>query len=117
MKVIQPSTAERSHAGNLQTVGCAICGSTWGDYWEEIEGDSLFFCCDLCAKEFKSLLHGVREKIGENAEIKEIEIQGDYRGRRVKVRTPQGLARTFLVRFDSSGGIQTLIEEQTEPRI
>ena len=60
--------------------GCVICGATWGDYWEEVEGQRLFFCCDICAREFTNMVRTVKERTGWTT-IDEIKTEGDYRGR------------------------------------
>ena len=44
--------------------GCRLCGSTWGNWWEEIAGRREFFCCELCAVQWKSILHEVQAATG-----------------------------------------------------
>ena len=85
--------------------GCAICGSTWGDYWEEVEGQRMFFCCDVCAVQFKNMIDEVKKRTGWEA-IDKIRIEGDYRGRDVTALRGDGSSYRFLVRFDSKGEIQ-----------
>lgn len=60
--------------------GCAICDSTWGNLWEEVEGERRFFCCQICLTQFLRLLERVKRETGW-ARIDEIEIRGDRRGR------------------------------------
>jgi hypothetical protein len=32
---------------NVADKGYAVCQATWGDYWEEIEGQRMFSCCGV----------------------------------------------------------------------
>ena len=86
--------------------GCAICGSTWGDYWEEVEGQRMFFCCEICAVQFKNMISEVKKRTGWPS-IDEVTIKGDYRGREVTALRGDGSSSyKFLVRFGSKGEIQ-----------
>jgi hypothetical protein len=89
--------------------GCAICGSTWGNYWGEIEGSKMFFCCDICYLELQNLVAKIKEETGWNA-IDEINIKGNYAGRNCLATFDKNSAR-FIVRFDSSGAVQTFKRE------
>jgi hypothetical protein len=89
--------------------GCAICGSTWGDYWREIDGERMFFCCEICADEFENMLREIKKRTGWR-EIDEIKIEGDYRGRVVSAKSGDGPSYKFVVRFDSKGAIQKFEE-------
>ncbi len=85
--------------------GCAICGATWGDYWDQVEGQRMFFCCDICAIEFKNMVKEVKERTGWKI-IDEIKMKGDYRGRECTAFS--GDTRySFVVNFNSKGGIET----------
>jgi hypothetical protein len=35
-----------------------------GDYWEEIEGQRMFFCCDICAIEFRNMIDEIKKRTG-----------------------------------------------------
>jgi hypothetical protein len=85
--------------------GCAICEATWGDYWEEVEGQRMFFCCDICAFEFKNMINEVKKRTGWSA-IDEIKMAGNYRGRGCTALFG-GKAFNFFIRFDSKGNIDT----------
>jgi hypothetical protein len=87
---------------------CAICEATWGDYWEEIEGQRMFFCCDICAMEFKNMVGMVKDKTGWKS-IDEIKMIGNYRGRECTALYGNEKYK-FFVRFDSKGGISTFTE-------
>ena len=88
--------------------GCALCEATWGDYWEEVEGQRMFFCCDICAVEFKNMIREVRSHTGWK-NIDEIKMTGDYQGRDcTAVSSDRKYA--FFIRFDSKGEVQAFIE-------
>lgn len=50
--------------GESKEAGCALCGSSWGNYWRETEGANRFFCCSLCADAWESAAAKVKEKTG-----------------------------------------------------
>lgn len=85
--------------------GCGICGSTWGDHWEEVEGKRMFFCCSLCAAQFRNMLGEVKRRTGWRS-VEEVRIRGDYRGRECTAISPDGEEYSFAIWFDSEGGIQ-----------
>ena len=89
--------------------GCAICQATWGDYWEEIEGHRMFFCCDICALEFKNMVNEVKKRTGWKT-IDEIKIVGNYRGRDCTA-SYQRKKFGFNIRFDSKGAIGLFTEQ------
>jgi Ta0938 len=60
--------------------GCAICDSTWGNVWEEVEGERMFFCCSICVVQFRGLVDRIERETGW-PRLDEIEISGDRRGR------------------------------------
>jgi hypothetical protein len=86
--------------------GCAICDSTWGGLTEEVEGEPMFFCCAICAVQFRRLVEQVKRSTGWPT-LEAIEITGDRRGRTVHAQygaerrgftvafTPQGEIRMF----------------------
>ncbi|MGD0587330.1 MAG: TA0938 family protein [Thermoplasmata archaeon] len=81
--------------------GCAICNSTWGNVWAEVEGERLFFCCDLCVVQYRGLIARVKQDTGWN-EIDSIEIAGDRRGRTCAVTSGEANAR-FVFAFNPEG--------------
>ncbi len=88
--------------------GCAICEATWGDYWEVVEGQRMFFCCDICAIEFKNMINQVKKRTGWKT-VDEIKMTGNYRGR--ECTASYGSERyNFSIRFDSKGGIDAFSE-------
>ena len=83
--------------------GCAICNSTWGDVWEEMEGERLFFCCALCALQFRNLLDGIHRATLAGL-LDAIEVEGDRTGRRVTAERG-GHRKSFLVTFSPTGDL------------
>ncbi len=88
--------------------GCVICGATWGDYWEEVEGQRMFFCCDICAAEFKNMIRTVKERTGWKT-LDEVEMSGNYRGRVCNAKLSENSFR-FLIRFNDQGEVQSFVE-------
>ena len=68
----------------VNLTGCALCDSTWGDYYKEIENSKLFFCCDVCASIFSDIVNRVKTAY-DLTFIDYLEIQGNYKKRNVKV--------------------------------
>jgi Ta0938 len=60
--------------------GCAICDSTWGDVWAEVDGERMFFCCELCVIQFRELVQRIHRETGWTR-LDAVEIHGDRRGR------------------------------------
>ena len=89
--------------------GCAICQSTWGDYWAEVEGQRMFFCCNLCESEFRNMIQQIKQRTGWK-QIDEVQITGDHRGRECTALSDRGAYR-FFIRFNSQGGIETFQEK------
>ena len=50
--------------GSSKDAGCALCGSSWGNYWRETEGANRFFCCSLCADAWENAVAKVKETSG-----------------------------------------------------
>jgi putative zinc binding protein len=84
--------------------GCALCEATWGDYWEEVEGQQMLFCCDICATEFKNMVRDVKARTGWKS-IDEIKMRGDYRGRDCTAVSGDR-KYSFFISFDSRGEVQ-----------
>jgi putative zinc binding protein len=81
--------------------GCAICNSTWGNVWAEVEGERLFFCCDLCVVQYRHLIERIKRETGWS-QIESIEIAGDRRGRTCEVVSGEARSR-FAFSFDPEG--------------
>lgn len=90
--------------------GCALCESTWGDYWAEVEGQKVFFCCWVCAEAFKNMVREVKARRGWPA-VDEIKIEGDYRGREC-VALNGAYSYKFFIKFDESNGQLVAFEER-----
>jgi hypothetical protein len=84
--------------------GCAICDSTWGDVFEEVEGQRLFFCCDLCVVQFRGLVDRIKTDTGWD-HLDALEVAGDRRGR--TCRATSGTAeKEFAFAFNSEGRLR-----------
>ena len=90
----------------LRDDGCALCGSTWGDYWAEVDGERRFFCCEVCAVQLFNLVGALRREMGAS-EIRGLSIEGDRRGRTVTVEHDGGRS-TFRFVFGGDGEIRRL---------
>ncbi|AWR95737.1 TA0938 family protein [Acidianus brierleyi] len=97
-----------SKAGDKEN-GCALCGATWGDYYEEIDGEKLFFCCDVCATEFKNMIEEIKRRTGWK-KIDELSIEGNYYKGRNCVAKTEGREYKFYVKFGDDAEIETFKE-------
>lgn len=88
--------------------GCALCGATWGDYWEDVEGKRLFFCCDVCAKQYRGITGEAKRRRGWST-VDTLEMQGDFRGRVCTARSGADSFR-FLISFFDDGDIKAFVE-------
>jgi len=85
--------------------GCAICQSTWGNYWAEVEGQRMFFCCEICEVEFRNMIEEVKRRTGWK-KIDEFKIEGDQRGR-ICTALSDAQSYNFFIRFNPRGAIET----------
>lgn len=81
--------------------GCAICDSTWGNLWEEVEGERMFFCCSTCVVQFRRLVERIEKETGWSR-IESLEIAGDRRGRTCVARSGPETIRARVM-FDPEG--------------
>jgi hypothetical protein len=88
--------------------GCALCNATWGNYWEEVDGKNLFFCCEVCARQYKTIIGEAKRRKGWDS-VDSLEMQGDYRGRTCKV-THGSDAYRFTVSFFDDGRPRTFLD-------
>jgi YHS domain-containing protein len=100
---------------NVPNQGCVICDSTWGNYWAEVEGQNMFFCCEICAIQFRNLVDEVKRRTGWKT-IEEVKIRGDYRGRKCHATSTDSQSYSFIIRFNSEGGIQKFNELEKDHR-
>lgn len=87
--------------------GCAICGATWGNYIANIDGKDLFFCCEICAKEYISLIDKVKQ-VTKWKQIERLEIGGDYRGR-IGIASSNERFIRFYFSFNIDGSIREFV--------
>ncbi len=88
--------------------GCAICGATWGNRWAEVEGERMFFCCEVCEIEFRNMIDEVKLRTGWN-QIDEIKMKGDSRLRECTAISGDR-SYSFSVGFNTEGGIRIFTE-------
>ena len=84
--------------------GCAICDSTWGDVWADVEGERTFFCCDVCAIQFQRLVDRVKAETGWTR-IDQLTLSGDRRGR-IGEAVASGDRFHFFIAFNAEGAIR-----------
>lgn len=84
--------------------GCAICDSTWGDVWEEIDGERMFFCCARCATQFRHLVDRVKAATGWST-IDALDIAGDRRGRSCTAFRASSTFRCVIA-FNAQGDVR-----------
>ena len=89
--------------------GCALCGATWGDYYEEVDGERLFFCCNYCALEFVNMVNEIKRRTGWG-KIDELIINGNYYTGRTCVAKNGDKEFKFYVKFNEEAGIETFKE-------
>ena len=58
--------------------GCALCDSTWGNYYRTVEAVELFFCCEVCANIFEDIIKEIKNSYRIKS-INKMEIIGDTR--------------------------------------
>lgn len=93
--------------------GCALCASTWGDVWAEVEGTRCFFCCELCLIQFRALVDAVKGATGWDR-LDALEIAGDRRGR--VVRALRGEQRfEAAVAFNAEGRLRSFVPSAPGP--
>ncbi|MCI4372444.1 MAG: TA0938 family protein [Thermoplasmata archaeon] len=81
--------------------GCAICDSTWGNLWEEVEGERMFFCCATCVVQFRRLVGRIKEETGWPT-LESLDIVGDRRGRTCVAQAGTETLSVFVT-FNSDG--------------
>lgn len=93
---------------------CAICDSSWGNLWDEVEGTRLFFCCEICRLQFRNLVDRIKAQTGWPT-IDSLDISGDRRGR--ICRAAHG-TRSFRcsVAFNAQGAIRAFQAEAPPTR-
>ena len=91
--------------------GCAICNSTWGNVWAEVEGERMFFCCDLCVVQFRALIGRIERETGWTR-VDSIEVAGDRRGRTCQVSSSGESAR-FRFAFTPEGQLLRFAREES----
>ena len=70
----------------VANIGCALCGSTWGNYYQVIEDTKLFFCCDVCGALYQEIIDKIKEYYHIEA-IKSMSLNGNPKERNFTVET------------------------------
>jgi hypothetical protein len=83
--------------------GCALCNSTWGNVWAEVDGERTFFCCELCVAQFRGLVDRIKRDTGWTR-IDSLEIEGDRRGRACEAAFAEHHAR-YRFAFTGEGDL------------
>lgn len=87
--------------------GCVLCGSTWGNVVEEIDGQRMVFCCERCVRQVRQLIDRLRAATGWTG-IDELEIEGDRAGRICRARSGVAVFRC-RVAFNSAGDVRSFL--------
>lgn len=80
---------------------CVLCGSRWGNVLETIDGHALFFCCSICARQYRETSERIRSTTGR-ARLDRLAWEGDRRGRIVTARW-DGTVRRYSVLYNPEG--------------
>ncbi|EQB69460.1 TA0938 family protein [Cuniculiplasma divulgatum] len=76
--------------------GCALCDATWGEYYREIEGENMFFCCNICADIFENMVNEVKKRTGWS-HIDYIQLVGNYsKGRECEARSDKSVYKYYF---------------------
>jgi len=84
--------------------GCPLCGSTWGDWWEDVDGQSVFFCCELCARQWVAMNEEVKRRTGW-PRVDWVDVDGDRWGRTCTAHH-RDAGYGFFVVFTPEGGLR-----------
>lgn len=85
--------------------GCALCDATWGQYWDDVDGQRMVFCCSICASAFKNMVKAVKEN-NSWAGIDTLDISGNNNVGRKCSASAGGRVYRFYIRFHDDGSIE-----------
>lgn len=88
--------------------GCALCGATWGAYWDEVDGKKLFFCCKVCARAYRTIVEEAKKRMGW-ASVDDLEMKGDHRWRTCTALRGTESYR-FMITFFDDGRVRTFLD-------
>lgn len=71
--------------------------------WAEVDGERLFFCCDLCLVQYRELIDHIKHDSGWDR-IDSLDIAGDRRGRTCDVGSGENHLR-YRLAFNTEGRI------------
>ena len=98
----------------LNYQGCAICDSTWGNVWADVEGQRMFFCCDICRVQFLGLIERIKRETGWSR-LDAVEVAGDRRGRTCLATSGSESAR-FAFTFNAEGTLRRFARQDETRR-
>lgn len=84
--------------------GCALCGGTWGEYWDEIDGEKMLFCCSICHAAFKNMIDAVKKDRSWKT-VEKLEITGNNAIGRDCTASTGGMDFRFYIKFFNDGRI------------
>ncbi len=84
--------------------GCALCDATWGEYWDDVDGQRMVFCCDICAAAFKNMIEAVKGAKGWDA-VDRLVITGNNSVGRKCTATSGGSDFRYYIKFHNDGRI------------
>ncbi len=68
----------------INNTGCALCNSTWGNYYKKIDNTNFFFCCDVCSSIFEDIIKELKI-LYEIESITDLNLEGSSRERTYKI--------------------------------
>ena len=89
--------------------GCALCNATWGEYWREIDGENMLFCCNICADILQEMVRRVKENTGWD-KIDYVNLEGNYSKGRNCTATNGDRKYSYYFRTYSDGKFITFQE-------
>ena len=95
------------------TKGCALCDATWGEYYRKIEGEEMFFCCNVCADIFENMVGEVKKRTGWE-KIDYVELHGNYISGRNCVAVNDEKEFSYYFRTYSDGRMMKFEEKSSE---
>ena len=81
-----------------------MCDATWGEHWDEVDGQRMLFCCDICAAAFKNMISAVK-KANSWSRVDSLHIAGNNGTGRKCTASGEGSDFKFYVKFYNDGSI------------
>ena len=97
----------------INNSGCALCNSTWGDYYKIIEDTQLFFCCEVCADLYQDIVYKIK-KTYQISKIDYLEVEGNSKERIFKGTSDQ---KVFKGKIHFSKGKVVRFQDMSKDKI